>query len=120
MDLVLVEWPNLIFPLINLYSVWHMEPKDKILTERYKGFTHTKCEFYPCHKGIEREFNCLFCNCPLYWLECPGTYSVIIDADGIKRKDCSLCILPHNGYKQSWGLMNLSKWQKNPKPWKGE
>lgn len=100
------------------------EPKDVVETTNYMGFTHTACEWYPCHNtsAMKRpqEFNCIFCNCPLYWLECPGTYSVITDADGVRRKDCTLCVLPHDGYKQSWTLMNLSRYQKQPMPWKGE
>lgn len=100
------------------------EPKDTIKTEKYKGFTNSECEFYPCHDTSKfkhkDEFNCIFCYCPLVWLECPGPYTVIEDADGQKRKDCSLCTLPHDGYKQSWHIMNLSKWQKKPTPWNGE
>ena len=127
----MIKWADFKFPPINLWNVWpspeaskSMEPKDLFDTEHFKGFTHKECEFYPCHSLSEfkrpNEFNCLHCTCPLYWLECPGTYTVITDADGVKRKDCSECILPHDGYKQSWTIMNLSKYQKQPKVWSGK
>lgn len=60
----------------------------------YKKFTHEKCEFFPCHKGIEKEdFNCLFCYCPLYLLgeECGGDFVMRGDL-----KDCSGCRKPHD------------------------
>lgn len=100
-----------------------MEPKDLVKTQHYMGFSHRQCEFFPCHNLSEfrspEEFNCLFCTCPLYWLECPGTYELITDADGTLRKDCSPCNLPHDGYQRSWKLMNLSRYQKHPVIWKG-
>ena len=99
------------------------EPRLSIQTENYKGFTNSRCEFFPCHdrsKFQTPQFNCLFCYCPLVWLECPGPYTVIEDADGNKRKDCSNCKLPHDGFKRSWRLMNLSRWAKNPVMWRGE
>lgn len=60
----------------------------------YKFFTNKECEYYPCH-NIEK-MNCLFCFCPLYFLECEGDYKVL--KNGLK--DCSKCIMPHseNGY----------------------
>lgn len=64
------------------------------MAEEYKFFSHTKCEFFPCHKTDRPEdFNCLFCYCPLYALgkDCGGNYRYT--EDGIK--DCSLCTLPH-------------------------
>lgn len=120
-----IEWASLKFPPINLWNIWpRMEPKDEWQTENYKGFTNHKCEAFPCHDTSKyihpEEFNCLFCYCPLVWLECPGKYTVIVDADGNKRKDCSECRLPHDGYAKSWDIMNLSKWQKNPKHWSGK
>ena len=62
----------------------------------YKFFTNKTCEFFPCHKGIaERDFNCLFCYCPLYNIDdCGGNYT-IINFQGKKIKDCSNCLLPH-------------------------
>lgn len=100
------------------------EPHLKVSGQNYKGFTNKMCEFYPCHSINDfrspNEFNCLHCTCPLYWLECPGNYTVISDVDGVKRKDCSECKLPHDGYARSWRLMNLSKYQRQPIIWKGE
>ena len=60
----------------------------------YEFFQNTKCEYFPCHKGVDREtFNCLFCYCPLYALgdKCGGSFSYT--QQGIK--DCSRCIKPH-------------------------
>lgn len=60
----------------------------------YKFFSHTECEFFPCHKTNDPEnFNCLFCYCPLYALKdkCGGNFKYT--PHGIK--DCSNCILPH-------------------------
>ena len=55
-------------------------------TENYKFFSHTECEFFPCHKtDNEESFNCLFCYCPLYALgkECGGNFSYT--ENGISR-----------------------------------
>lgn len=62
-------------------------------TERYKFFSHKECEFFPCHKGVEGDFNCLFCYCPLYALgdNCGGDFKIL--DNGIK--DCCNCTLPH-------------------------
>ena len=60
----------------------------------YKFMQNTKCEFFPCHdiKDI-KDFNCLFCFCPLYMLgdKCGGNFKYT--KDGIK--DCSDCVIPH-------------------------
>ncbi len=60
----------------------------------YKYFENRDCQYYPCHKGIDN-INCLFCYCPLYFMEkCPGNYSYI--ESGEKRiKVCSECNFPH-------------------------
>ena len=35
--------------------------------KEYSYFSHKKCEYFPCHKGVDPEnFNCLFCYCLLY------------------------------------------------------
>ena len=62
--------------------------------KHYTWFQNRECEYFPCHKGIpEEEFNCLFCYCPLYRAkDCGGGYVMY---HGIK--DCSNCLLPHNG-----------------------
>lgn len=64
-------------------------------------FANTACKHFPCHEGIDpRDFNCLFCYCPLYALgpECGGNFTRT--ASG--RKSCVNCTLPHvreNGAK---------------------
>ena len=61
----------------------------------YKSFENSSCEFYPCHKGVKGEFNCLFCFCPLYSLgdSCGGDFVYL--ESGVK--DCSHCDYPHRG-----------------------
>ena len=62
--------------------------------EHYKFTQNSKCEFFPCHKGIDDEnFSCLFCYCPLYALgdKCGGNFTYL--ENGIK--DCSNCLIPH-------------------------
>ena len=57
-------------------------------------FVNKKCEFYPCHKGLD-ELNCLFCYCPLYdRRSCPGTFSMK-EKNGRVVKSCIDCIFPH-------------------------
>lgn len=60
----------------------------------YKHFMNRDCEFYPCHKTDR--INCLFCYCPLYFLDCGGNFK--LTEQGVK--DCSECLIPHgeNGY----------------------
>ena len=62
--------------------------------EHYKFVQNLNCEFFPCHKGIEKDdFNCLFCYCPLYALgeQCGGNFCYA--ENGLK--DCSACLRPH-------------------------
>ena len=62
--------------------------------EHYKFTQNRKCEFFPCHRGLnEDDFNCLFCYCPLYALgdRCGGNFTYL--ENGIK--DCSRCVKPH-------------------------
>ncbi|ABN78653.1 cysteine-rich small domain-containing protein [Cereibacter sphaeroides] len=94
-----------------------MEPKDTTLNEAFKGFTNRDCPFLPCHPGVKRGFNCLFCYCPLIAYECPGPYQTYTDRNGLVRKDCSGCTLPHDGYLQSWNF--IQKWLEYPQPWSG-
>ncbi|WP_273384780.1 cysteine-rich small domain-containing protein [Enorma phocaeensis] len=65
------------------------------VTERYKFFNHSTCEFYPCHDMPAGELNCLFCFCPLYALgpDCGGNPTYVGENHDIK--DCSNCTLPH-------------------------
>lgn len=63
-------------------------------------FKNTECEYFPCHKTEDENFNCLFCYCPLYALgdKCGGNF--VFGENGIK--DCSNCLIPHSkeGYSQ--------------------
>ena len=62
--------------------------------KQYSYFSHTECEYFPCHKGADPEdFNCLFCYCPLYALgeNCGGNFH--FTEAGLK--DCTDCLLPH-------------------------
>ena len=68
----------------------------------YSFFRHEKCEYFPCHKGVDPEnFNCLFCYCPLYskGRECGGNFRYT--EKGIK--DCSDCTVPHR--RENYGLV---------------
>ena len=76
------------------------------MSENYKFFSNKKCEYFPCHKGVDVEhFNCLFCYCPLYMLKdkCGGNFTY---NNGIK--DCSNCTIPHgeNGYEYIMSKMD--------------
>ncbi|QIK37743.1 hypothetical protein GWK36_06815 [Caldichromatium japonicum] len=86
--------------------------------ESYKGYSHSACPFYPCHAGVRRAFNCLFCYCPLYAYECPGPYRVIAGPCGQLQKDCTDCRLPHEGYRAAWSF--IQKWLRCPRPWSGK
>lgn len=59
----------------------------------YKFFQNKNCEYFPCHKIKNKdEFNCIFCYCPLYFLNnCKQNYKIINN----NIKDCSNCIFPH-------------------------
>ena len=62
--------------------------------KNHRFFTHTDCEYFPCHPtDLPERFNCLFCYCPLYVLgeQCGGNFRYT--ERGIK--DCSGCMLPH-------------------------
>ena len=66
----------------------------------YKFFQNRACQYYPCHREADSEtFNCLFCYCPLYFLEeCGGDPAW---REGIK--DCTTCLRPHapDGYERT-------------------
>ena len=58
------------------------------------SFTQNRgCKYFPCHEIADvREFNCLFCYCPLYFIpDCGGDFNIL--DNGIK--DCSSCTIPH-------------------------
>ena len=65
------------------------------MKNNFKFFSNTECKYFPCHTKPDREsFNCLFCYCPLYFLddECGGNYTYS-GKKGIKN--CMECYLPH-------------------------
>ena len=81
-------------------------------------FQNRACAYFPCHPvGDDREFNCLFCYCPLYALgsRCGGNCAYT----EIGIKDCSACMIPHrlNGYDYINGkfmeLAELAKENRN-------
>lgn len=94
------------------------QPSETVSTDHFKGFTNDRCKFLPCHQGVRREFNCLFCYCPLVFLKCPGLYQTFTDKNGLIRKDCTNCTLPHDGYERSWKFLQL--WLRKPEPWDGQ
>ena len=60
----------------------------------YQFFQNQACEYFPCHKGVDdKDFNCLFCYCPLYALgdRCGGNFRYTVS--GVK--DCTNCSFPH-------------------------
>ncbi|MCR5837455.1 MAG: cysteine-rich small domain-containing protein [Lachnospiraceae bacterium] len=60
----------------------------------YKFFENRDCKYFPCHKGL-KDFNCMFCYCPMYSREkCLGNPS-FVDKGDRKIKDCSKCVFPH-------------------------
>ena len=75
------------------------------MAENYSFFSNKKCEYFPCHKVsdeiAEKDFNCLFCYCPLYALgdKCGGNFRFL--DSGIK--DCSRCKVPHK--KENFGYI---------------
>lgn len=77
-----------------------MSDQNKAHEEKFSFFSHTACEYFPCHEGVDPEqFNCLFCFCPLYALgkECGGNFVFL--ENGVK--DCSNCTIPHR--KENYG-----------------
>ena len=76
-----------------------------MMSENFKFFQNSKCEFFPCHKiNNPDEFNCLFCYCPLYMLkdECGGNFTYKNDI-----KNCTFCTVPHlkGGYEHVMSKM---------------
>ena len=62
----------------------------------YKFFQNKECEWFPCHSTHNlKDFNCMFCYCPLYNdNDCGGNYVILEN----KLKDCSSCLIPHYNY----------------------
>lgn len=77
------------------------------MSENYKFVQNRKCEFWPCHKGIiDKEFNCLFCFCPLYSKDnCGGNYKIMSN----NIKDCSSCLVPHQKNNYDYIISKLKE-----------
>ena len=61
----------------------------------YKFFQNRACKSFPCHKNVpEKDFNCLFCYCPLYALgpNCGGNFKYTAKS----IKSCIDCNFPHH------------------------
>lgn len=60
----------------------------------HQFFSNKDCRYFPCHPGADPAcFNCLFCFCPLYFLEdCGG--DAVTTSSGVK--DCTPCLKPHH------------------------
>ena len=71
------------------------EPRN--MQPSYRFFENRACKYFPCHSGLEgKDFNCLFCYCPMYRLEqCQGNPRYKELASGKKIKVCTDCIFPH-------------------------
>ncbi len=76
----------------------------------YKFYQNLSCKYFPCHSiKDESDFNCLFCYCPLYFLEdCGGNFTYFKNI-----KDCSKCLFPH--YEKSYDLINKRIQKENEK-----
>ena len=77
----------------------------------YKFFSHTKCEYFPCHETDDEEnFNCIFCYCPLYSLgrKCGGNYYYM--ENGVK--DCSGCLVPHRRDNYDYLIKKMMRMRK--------
>lgn len=60
----------------------------------YRFFENRACKYFPCHKG-QKDFNCLFCYCPMYRFEdCLGKPEYK-EKNGKKIKICTNCNFPH-------------------------
>jgi len=66
----------------------------------FKFVQNKECEYFPCHKNVKvKEFNCIFCYCPLYTKEyCCGEFDITNN-----MKDCSKCSIPHD--KENYDLI---------------
>lgn len=77
----------------------------------YRYFENRDCQYYPCHEGSE-EMNCLFCYCPLYFLEhCPGTPEYIKTKEQ-EIKSCMNCSFPHEPQNYDIIMQFLKKGKK--------
>lgn len=71
--------------------------------KHFAFFQNTECEYFPCHKNIDKkDFNCLFCYCPLYLLGSTCGGKPVFLENGVK--DCSNCLLPH--HRRNYGFIS--------------
>ena len=74
-----------------------------MLKADFNFYQNVECRYFPCH-GKEpgtgsvpiEDFNCLFCYCPLMFIECDGNYTLLDSG----FKDCSKCTRNHD--KDAW------------------
>ena len=60
----------------------------------YRFFENRDCKYFPCHEGL-KDFNCLFCYCPMYHIKnCPGNPE-FMDIRGKSIIVCSNCTFQH-------------------------
>lgn len=79
----------------------------------HRFFANKECKYYPCHKGLS-EFNCLFCYCPMYFLdECLGHPVYKKKEDGRVIKVCTDCNFPHHPKNYDLILKKLSAQSRN-------
>jgi Zn-finger protein len=78
----------------------------------HRFVSNTACEYFPCHRTDHPErFNCLFCFCPLYFLEdCGGRFTLLASGN----KDCSACKLPHAPEGYDYVLVKLRECFRRP------
>ncbi|SEK23375.1 ABC-type cobalamin/Fe3+-siderophores transport system, ATPase component [Butyrivibrio sp. ob235] len=63
-------------------------------------FINKECEYYPCHDLDEKDFNCMFCYCPLYDMEdCGGEFTYTDKG----AKNCKNCTFPHK--RENYGAV---------------
>ncbi|WP_049946044.1 ATP-binding cassette domain-containing protein [Butyrivibrio sp. WCD2001] len=75
--------------------------EDEDNTVRHSSyFINKECEYYPCHDLDEKDFNCMFCYCPLYDMEdCGGEFTYTDKG----AKNCKNCTFPHK--RENYGAV---------------
>jgi Zn-finger protein len=78
----------------------------------YRFISNPDCRYFPCHKTSRPEqFNCLFCFCPLYFLDqCGGRFTRLKSG----HKDCSRCMIPHTPEGYDYVLKKLRECFQRP------
>jgi len=78
----------------------------------YKYYENKGCMFFPCHPGLYKNkglHNCLFCYCPLFFIDdCGGNFINIDRPDGTVMKDCSPCTKNHGENSHEFVVRKLS------------